>query len=145
MLRVLDLFSCIGGHALGLHAAGGFRTVQFVERDPWRRSVLAQSLGAPHIRRRVFILAHTDLSRLQIAGSRIPSEIDRIARGTADGNPWRAPFAGRVRMADGIPGGVERRRRIEALGDSNPPAMMTVIGRAILRAENIPCRRDDRI
>jgi hypothetical protein len=30
---------------------------------------------------------------------------------------------------------LDRRRRIEAIGDSNPPAMMTAIGRSIMAAE----------
>jgi hypothetical protein len=34
----------------------------------------------------------------------------------------------------GAAGGVERRERIEALGDSNPPHMAEVIGRAIVAA-----------
>lgn len=41
MLRVLDLFSCIGCHAVGFHRAG-FRTSAFVEANPVRRDVLAR-------------------------------------------------------------------------------------------------------
>ena len=40
-MRVLDLFSGIGGFSLGLERAG-MRTVQFVEMDPFCRAVLAQ-------------------------------------------------------------------------------------------------------
>ena len=40
-MRVLDLFSGIGGFSLGLERAG-MRTVQFVEIDPFCRAVLAQ-------------------------------------------------------------------------------------------------------
>lgn len=40
-LRVLDLFSGIGGMSLGLERAG-FETVAFVELDPYCRSVLAR-------------------------------------------------------------------------------------------------------
>lgn len=235
MRSVLDLFSCIGGHAIGLHATGGFRTLAFVESDPWRRSVLAHhfpdvprfddvrtfhpwcpadmvvggppcqhtslaaavhggrtgeslwpemkriiheaqarwvvveqppghsawenavkgdlegtgyhvsrhvisaaSLGAPHLRRRVFLLANRYLSRLQIAGRSVPREIERISRGTADRNPWCAGFPGTVRVADGVPGRLDRRRRIQSIGDSNPPVMMSVIGHAILNAEKSP-------
>jgi DNA (cytosine-5)-methyltransferase 1 len=40
-MRVLDLFSGIGGFSLGLERAG-MRTVQFVELDPFCRAVLAK-------------------------------------------------------------------------------------------------------
>lgn len=39
-LRVLDLFSGIGGFSLGLKRAGGFRTVCFCEVDPFCQRVL---------------------------------------------------------------------------------------------------------
>ena len=42
MLRVLDLFSGIGGFSLGLERAGGFKTVAFCEIDPFCRRVLAK-------------------------------------------------------------------------------------------------------
>jgi DNA (cytosine-5)-methyltransferase 1 len=41
MLRVLDLFSGIGGFSLGLERTGGFRTVAFCEIDGWCRQHLA--------------------------------------------------------------------------------------------------------
>ena len=40
-LRVLDLFSGIGGFSLGLERTGGFETVAFCEIDPFCRKVLA--------------------------------------------------------------------------------------------------------
>jgi DNA (cytosine-5)-methyltransferase 1 len=40
MLRVLDLFSGIGGFSLGLERTGGFRTVAFCEQDRYCRWVL---------------------------------------------------------------------------------------------------------
>ena len=42
MLRVLDLFSGIGGFSLGLERTGGFETVAFCEIDPFCRQVLAK-------------------------------------------------------------------------------------------------------
>lgn len=41
-LRVLDLFSGIGGFTLGLERAGGFETVAFCEIEPYCRKVLAK-------------------------------------------------------------------------------------------------------
>ena len=231
-MRVLDLFSCVGSHALGLHAAGPFETVQFVEINLFRRRVLAHhfpgipihddirtfpgapcdiivggppcqrtsvasaihgrrtgeslwgemrrvvsesqprwvvvgqppgareweaevtrglaeiglsarwidlsalSLGAPHTRRRRFAIANADVSRLEIARMSVAREVDSGAWGTAPGNPWDAPYSGVVGVAPGAPGGMDRRARIEAIGDSNPPIMMTMIGRAIMAAES---------
>lgn len=41
-LRVLDLFSGIGGFSLGLERTGGFETVAFCEIDPFCRRILAK-------------------------------------------------------------------------------------------------------
>jgi DNA (cytosine-5)-methyltransferase 1 len=41
-LRVLDLFSGIGGFSLGLERTGGFETAAFCEIDPFCRQVLAK-------------------------------------------------------------------------------------------------------
>jgi DNA (cytosine-5)-methyltransferase 1 len=41
-LRVLDLFSGIGGFSLGLERTGGFETVAFCEIEPFPRQVLAK-------------------------------------------------------------------------------------------------------
>jgi DNA (cytosine-5)-methyltransferase 1 len=226
-----DVFSCIGGHALGLHGAG-ITTTQFCELDAWRRRVLAHhfpnvpthddihtfepdgdtdlliggppcqktsgaaaihgkrtgeslwpamrrlvpraewvvveqpasagdawqaevtydlaidgfharridltafGLGGSHTRRRMFTLAHRDLSRLEIARFAVTREVERVARGTASGNPWAEGVPRTLRVATGLPAGMERRRRIEALGDSNPPVMALVIGRALMEAEH---------
>lgn len=40
MLRVLDLFSGIGGISLGLESTGGFQTIAFCEIEPFPRAVL---------------------------------------------------------------------------------------------------------
>jgi DNA (cytosine-5)-methyltransferase 1 len=42
MLRVLDLFSGIGGFSLGLERTGGFQTVAFCEIEPFCQRVLAK-------------------------------------------------------------------------------------------------------
>ena len=47
-MKVLDLFSGIGGFSLGLEATGGFETVQFVENNEWCQKVLAKNFpGVP--------------------------------------------------------------------------------------------------
>jgi DNA (cytosine-5)-methyltransferase 1 len=46
-LRVLDLFSGIGGFSLGLERTGGFETVAFCEIDPYCRAVLKKHW--PHV------------------------------------------------------------------------------------------------
>lgn len=47
-LKVLDLFSGIGGFSLGLHRAGGYETVRFCEMKPHARAVLEKNFpGIP--------------------------------------------------------------------------------------------------
>ena len=48
MLKVIDLFSGIGGFALGLESTGYFETVQFVENEKWCQQILAKNFpGVP--------------------------------------------------------------------------------------------------
>ena len=71
-LRVLDLFSGVGGFALGFKRAGGFKTVGYCEIDPFCREVLQAriedgSLDAAPI--------HADVRQLQ------PVEADVVCGG----------------------------------------------------------------
>lgn len=237
-MRAIDLFSCIGCHALGFHRAG-IETVHFVEINAARRAVLnhrfpkipvhddvrsfkpgraeivvggppcqqtsvaaaihgrrtGQSLwpamrrvakesrafwvvleqppgaeawerkvaadlrrdgyhtarvefsafdvGAPYLRRRVFIVACPSLSRLAFAWSAVPSEIARVKRAAVSRGAWSPRKLRTLRVDARTAGEVDgesqaRRARIEALGDSNPPEMAEVIARAIVRAESQP-------
>jgi DNA (cytosine-5)-methyltransferase 1 len=74
-LRVLDLFSGIGGFSLGLRRAGGFRTVGYCEIDPWAIRLLQTR---------------------QRDGSLDPAPICTDVR-RLDGKPW----AGRVELVCG--------------------------------------------
>lgn len=47
-MKIIDLFSGIGGFSLGLESTGGFKTVQFVENEPWCQKILAKNFpGVP--------------------------------------------------------------------------------------------------
>jgi DNA (cytosine-5)-methyltransferase 1 len=229
-MRVLDLFSCVGCHALGM-ARAGHQTVALCEINPWRRERLAAAfpgvpihddvitlappradvvfggppcqqtsvaaaihgrrtgaslwgymldaigrsratcvvveqppgnaaweaqvigdlsdigfvtgrfefgahdVGAPYIRRRVYLVAFTSLSRLALARAALPRSIERAKRAAAsrgDWNPDSIPaFGVDAWRAEGVH---ERRQRIEALGDSNPPAMAEAIGYMLAEA-----------
>lgn len=229
-MRVLDLFSCVGCHALGMERAG-HETVALCEIIPWRRERLAErfpgipihadvhtfepppadvcfggppcqetsvaaaihgyrsgaslwldmfqcgldagaewfvveqppgnaaweaqvcgdlsaagyhvgrfefaacDVGAPYLRRRVYLVACTSLPRLEVAWAAGPSAIERVKRAAAargDWDPDSIPAFGvdawRAERVD------ERLNRIEALGDSNPPAMAEVIGHMLAEA-----------
>ena len=44
MLKVLDLFSGIGGFSLGLESTGHFKTIGFVEKDKFCQKILKKIL-----------------------------------------------------------------------------------------------------
>jgi hypothetical protein len=83
----------------------------------------------------VYLIACTSLSRLEIAWQAGPSAIERVARAAAsrgDWNPHSIPaFDLDTWRSEDVH---ERRERIEALGDSNPPAMAEVVGHMLLAA-----------
>lgn len=101
----------------------------------------ARDVGAPYPRRRVYLMASPSLPRLEVAWRSVPSEIERV-KGAADARADWSPdqlaalpvVAGAAGEMDRGARSAERKRRILALGDSNPPAMAEVIGRAILGA-----------
>jgi DNA (cytosine-5)-methyltransferase 1 len=101
----------------------------------------ACDVGAPYLRRRVFLVACTSLPRLEIARQSLPFAIDetkRAADARGDWNPDKlATIPVDARAAgefDRGPASRERREWIEALGDSNPPHMAEAIGRAVMSA-----------
>lgn len=94
----------------------------------------AACFGAIHRRRRLFWIADLDGKGLEIAWQPEPPSSVCIPRGTADGNPWLSSLPGVLRVADGVPGRVDRRRRIERLGNSVVPQVAQWIGRRIVEA-----------
>jgi site-specific DNA-cytosine methylase len=236
LLTSLDLFSCIGCHAIGMERAG-IKTVGLCEVSPWRRARLAErfpetplyedvrtfngayaniivggppcqrtsvaaaihgrrdgeslwphmlrigvnvgaewfvveqppgnaaweaevanglsrsgyhvarlefsasDIGAPYLRRRVFLVACTSLSRLAVAWRSVPHQIKSVKRAANARGDWDPDQLQTLpvdaRTADEFdfgPKSAERREWIVALGDSNPPHMAEVIGRAIAAA-----------
>lgn len=96
----------------------------------------ACDVGAPYLRRRVFLVACSSLSRLEIAWHAIPSAIERVKRAANARGDWDPDKLAAIPVDARAAGETGRLRRelIEALGDSNPPHMAEVIGLAIMEA-----------
>jgi DNA (cytosine-5)-methyltransferase 1 len=99
----------------------------------------ANDIGAPYLRRRVFLVACTSLPRLEVTGQALPSQIDSVKRAANARGDWEPGKLAFVPVDDRTSGeresaGLKRWRKqwIEAVGDSNPPHMAEVIGRAIM-------------
>jgi|SRR5882672_1336917 len=100
----------------------------------------ACDVGAPYLRRRVFLVACTSLPRLEIAGQSIARAVDATKRAANARGDWDADQLASLRV-DARSAGEQiaalsraRIERIEALGDSNPPHMAEAIGRALVEA-----------
>jgi site-specific DNA-cytosine methylase len=94
-------------------------------------TITAKELGYPYIRRRRFAIACRDVQRLESAWASISSQIEALKRTASARRTWLLTIPRIMRMADGHSRGMDRRERIEAIGDSNPPEMIQVIFRAI--------------
>jgi DNA (cytosine-5)-methyltransferase 1 len=99
----------------------------------------ACDVGAPYLRRRVFLVACTSLPRLEIARQSLPRAIEETKRAANARGDWD-PDQLAVIPVDARSAGehnetlsAARVERIQSLGDSNPPHMAEAIGRAILR------------
>lgn len=87
------------------------------------------SRGAPHPRPRCFVVAHADGESEPLRA--IHAEVARLCPVPADRGYWQDPFAGPVRVDDGIPG---RMDRLRGLGNAVVPQVAEILGRLILDA-----------
>jgi DNA (cytosine-5)-methyltransferase 1 len=87
----------------------------------------ASYFGAPHRRDRVWILAYPHDQGESV--SPFNDEAPRLQAISRDGGRhWRDGFSGDVRMADGLPGGMDQ---VKQLGNSVVPQIPEAIGRSI--------------
>lgn len=110
-----------------------------------RLEFAACDVGAPYPRRRVYLVACASLPRLEVAWRSVPSAIERVKRAADARASWDARLLSTIPVAARDAGEMdrgrasrERKRIIEATGDSNPPEMAEVIGRAIMKAALLP-------
>jgi site-specific DNA-cytosine methylase len=79
-MKVLDLFSGIGGFALGLEAAG-FETVAFCEIDPYAQKVLKKNWpGVP---------IYEDVREKPRGSSSKGRKVEKVALYISIGKAWR--------------------------------------------------------
>ena len=114
----------------------------------WPLVVGAAHAGAPHRRARVFVAARLGHAPRQALGRALLADAGGSgleggiggAAGASAGLPverrggWPAGPCLR-RVADGVPGGVDRVRQVRALGNAVVPGVAAMLGRAILAAE----------
>lgn len=94
----------------------------------------ATPFGFPHRRRRVFWITHRHGSGLAFPWATGSPAIEGVPRGAADRDAWLSALTRTVRVDDGVPGGVDRRQRIESCGNALMPAMAEWIGRRLMEA-----------
>ena len=86
-IRVLDLFSGIGGFSLGLERAGPFRTVAFCEREPFPQAVLRKHWPEVPIYDDVRTIPTNELERIDLICGGFPCQPWSVAgeqRGAED-------------------------------------------------------------
>jgi DNA (cytosine-5)-methyltransferase 1 len=116
---------------LGRGFAGVLADLDALGFDAEWSVVTACSLGAPHVRRRLFVVAHADGGSQP--GSAIDAQAPFLRHVATPAIGWPQHPAGTVGMANGIPDGMDR-HRLRALGNAVVPQIAEHIGRMILEA-----------
>jgi DNA (cytosine-5)-methyltransferase 1 len=93
MLKVLDLFSGIGGFSLGLERTGGFQTVAFCEIEPFCRRVLEKHWPSVPIHEDVRKLKGSDVGTVDVVCGGYPCQPFSSAgkRGGSSDDRWLWP------------------------------------------------------
>jgi DNA (cytosine-5)-methyltransferase 1 len=89
----------------------------------------ACAVGAPHMRRRLYLVAYADVHREPVVA--VDGEVGRVP---ADAGALRSrwvPEPSHLRVADGLPGGLDA-RRLHALGNAVVPAVAEAVGRRVM-------------
>jgi DNA (cytosine-5)-methyltransferase 1 len=98
--------------------------------------VSARAFGAPHLRRRILVVAHPYGDSEPLGA--IYGEAQVLPSAPIRSGYWRADLPGVLRVDDGVPRRMDRRR---ALGNAVVPQMAEWIGRIIVEVERArqPC------
>jgi len=97
------------------------------------QNLSAASVGAPHLRRRVWITADRDGQRLPVAGAQGPPKNNSQSWAAPPRGVWREDHTGAGRLADGVP---KRMASIRAFGNSIVPQVAAQIIQDLLREPN---------
>ncbi len=124
----------------GLRSRGADRVGADLEAlgyQVWPLVVGAVHAGAPHRRRRVFVLGRAAAADAAGAGLEMRQPRTTVAPAVLHAERCRGWDAepGLCRVVDGFPGRVDR---VRALGNAVVPAVAAMIGRAVLTAEGLP-------
>jgi DNA (cytosine-5)-methyltransferase 1 len=137
--RFVIVENVIGLRTLGLESVlGDLRGLGY----RGEQSVLsACAVGAPHARKRLFIVAHTDDYRMVRDGAAEPAQPQGErrtpdGRGSAPDGRWELWQVGEpkvFRVANGVPLGLDRNK---SLGNAVVPAVARIVGQRILALDN---------
>lgn len=102
---------------------------------PYR--VEAAGFGAPHLRRRVCLVADAHGPRLARCWTDGSPPVTCEQRLAVERNPWLSSLPGVLRVDDGVPGRMDRRERIQGCGNAVIPIAAQWIAERIKEAEGL--------